>query len=372
MQLIAHWSHWDGPDTSSPTQRVVVDDEGRWYGVLEFLGEPERAADTLLLAEATLRMHAGKAGPDGIAQALKQANAEVYRANTSLGAIHRSRVSATVVAVRGTQATIAHVGRMGAAVVRRGDQRPQECTQAHTVADDLGRAGQTSEVARATSSERLELTRALGDHPHVDPDVHHIAVLPGDRLVLHSHTGGIQPILVADSDDGSSLARRWARAAAMGQRSEATAMVLDARGLVESGLHPMGLGSPLSQHALARHLGRDVWPWFFGLGTQRALLPGEVLVCKGESVDHLYLVTRGALVAEGDRHRECCGRGSAWFPEALARTTTSPAEIRALGAATVLEIPRAGLLGQLPRRPVRTLLAWMRLRSFAGHLARAA
>lgn len=98
---------------------------------------------------------------------------------------HRGMTTTVVaVAVGGGTAFVAHVGDSRVYLVRNGEAR--QITEDHSMVNELVRTGQMSLADARRSRYRNVITRAIGLHPTVQPDLFSVEVLPGDRILLNS------------------------------------------------------------------------------------------------------------------------------------------------------------------------------------------
>lgn len=103
-----------------------------------------------------------------------------------------------VCALRGDQATIAHLGDSRCYLIR--DGRVEQLTRDHSWVEEQLRQGLISEMEAATSGSRYILTKALGKERFVTAETKMVGLRGGDRLILTSDG-------VHTSVSGSGLAR---------------------------------------------------------------------------------------------------------------------------------------------------------------------
>jgi len=97
-----------------------------------------------------------------------------------------SSMATTLVAclLRDHRATVAHVGDSRCYLIRRG--RVSLLTHDHTLVHEQVRLGLLSEEEAAASEARSHLTRSVGSHPVVSPDIDEHELHIGDVLLLSS------------------------------------------------------------------------------------------------------------------------------------------------------------------------------------------
>jgi serine/threonine protein phosphatase PrpC len=88
------------------------------------------------------------------------------------------------VVVGGGSVFLAHVGDSRAYLLREGELL--QLSDDHSMVNELVRSGQMTYEEAKRSRYRNVITRAIGLHPTVQPDVAAIEILPGDRIVLCS------------------------------------------------------------------------------------------------------------------------------------------------------------------------------------------
>lgn len=161
--------------------------KGRLYVVADGIGGQKAgkmASDTA--AQHTTRHYYQDPVRDvgqSLVTAIQAANAEVHRLAQEPA---YDGMGTTIVAavVRGSELTVAHVGDSRAYLARHGNI--EALTQDHTwVAERLRDATLTLEQAR-NHDQRHVLTRSLGRDLDVAVDVRHVALRPGDQVLLCS------------------------------------------------------------------------------------------------------------------------------------------------------------------------------------------
>jgi protein phosphatase len=102
----------------------------------------------------------------------------------------------------GNCAVIGHVGDSRAYLLR--DQRLERLTSDHSLVNEQVKQGLLSDAEARRHPMRNIVTRALGNHPHVDVEVTEVPVQPGDLIMLCSD--GLNSMLV-DSEIEAALER---------------------------------------------------------------------------------------------------------------------------------------------------------------------
>lgn len=110
----------------------------------------------------------------------------------------------------------------------------------HSVVQELIDAGEISPDEAAHHPDRNVVTRALGGVAPSEPDLFHVSLPPGTRLLLCSDGVNamigdeeIATLLAAESDARGAAERLVAAAVAAGGRDNATAIVVDVVGLAD-------------------------------------------------------------------------------------------------------------------------------------------
>lgn len=116
---------------------------------------------------------------------IQHANAAVY--DEALNPQWRRQQMATTIlacALRGDQATVAHVGDSRCYLIR--DGRARRLTRDHTWVEEQLRQGLISEAEAGVSESRHILTRVLGRERYVEAEATTVGLRPGDCLILCS------------------------------------------------------------------------------------------------------------------------------------------------------------------------------------------
>lgn len=180
---------------------ILTDPAGALWAVadgLGGLGHGDVAADVVI--DALARLPHG-ADPAGLAVALGDANAAVRRRarDGDLG-----EMASTVVAAQidGGRAIFAWAGDSRGYLVREG--LIERATRDHSVVQELIERGELSEADAGTHPQAHVVTRAVGAHARLDPEIREVALRPGDVLLLCSD--GLTRC-VSDRELAAALAR---------------------------------------------------------------------------------------------------------------------------------------------------------------------
>jgi serine/threonine protein phosphatase PrpC len=162
-----------------------------WLFVLaDGLGGHDRGEVASQLAVDTLvstfyAAAAGEAAHDALQRLVQAANARICDCGAT-GIPGGSSMATTLVAclLRDHRATVAHVGDSRCYLIRRG--QATLLTQDHTLVREQVRLGLLSEEEAAASEARSHLTRTVGSHLIVNPDIHQHELQAGDVFLLSS------------------------------------------------------------------------------------------------------------------------------------------------------------------------------------------
>jgi serine/threonine protein phosphatase PrpC len=124
--------------------------------------------------------------PDLLAQRFREANTAVYRYGQDHADSAGLGTTCTVLAVRNECVFLGHIGDSRAYLCRNGTLC--QLTTDHTLVGDLVRSGTMTPSEAASSPSRNVLSKALGTHPEIDPEIWPLGqpLLLDDRLVLCS------------------------------------------------------------------------------------------------------------------------------------------------------------------------------------------
>ncbi|MCP4804421.1 MAG: cyclic nucleotide-binding domain-containing protein [Proteobacteria bacterium] len=310
-----------------------------------------------------------------LGQTCQNASRAVYEAAEAEA--RRGMTTTLVAAVVGHGAIfLAHVGDSRAYLLREGELL--QLTDDHSMVNELVRTGQMSYDEAKRSRYRNVITRAIGLQPGVQPDVAAVEVLPGDRLMLCSD-GLSDPVpaadicrLMADGSPAQATSRLLQQALDNGGPDNVTVVVIDpdaspqaeaaaARAEVMAGLF---LFADLPFHARAR-VGRMVSDVF--------VQPGDTLVTQGDQGRSMYVVVQGKVevVLDGVALARM-GPGEHFGELALVDARPRSATVKAIGAATLIQIDRNALDDFCRREPeLGTRILWKLLGTVTGRLRNA-
>jgi serine/threonine protein phosphatase PrpC len=229
------------------------------------------------------------------------ASKRIYESATATG---RQGMTTTVVAalVGGGSAFIVHVGDSRAYLVR--DRQLRQLTEDHSLLNYMIQNG-TIQPGEQMTSHRNVITRAVGLYPTVKPDLLHIELLEGDRLLLCSD--GFSDMatpetilqLMVRPNLRASVDGLIQEALERGGRDNVTVIAIapdavlkaEAVGARARAMENLFLFADLPFHARLR-VGRIV--------SERYFTPGDVIMRQGEIGDTLYVVVQGQVGIQVD------------------------------------------------------------------------
>jgi serine/threonine protein phosphatase PrpC len=229
------------------------------------------------------------------------ASKRIYESATATG---RQGMTTTVVAalVGGGSAFIVHVGDSRAYLVR--DRQLRQLTEDHSLLNYMIQNG-TIQPGEQMTSHRNVITRAVGLYPTVKPDLLHIELLEGDRLLLCSD--GLSDMatpetilqLMVRPNLRASVDGLIQEALERGGRDNVTVIAIapdavlkaEAVGARARAMENLFLFADLPFHARLR-VGRIV--------SERYFTPGDVIMRQGEIGDTLYVVVQGQVGIQVD------------------------------------------------------------------------
>lgn len=287
---------------------------------------------------------------------------------------HRGMTTTLVaVAVGGGLAFVSHVGDSRAFLIRESEAR--QLTEDHSMVNELVRTGQmTAEEARK-SRYRNVITRAIGLHPTVQPDLFTVEVLPGDRILLNSD--GLTDVVPLDL---------------LGTLSASPEMGEGADGLIEEALNrgaPDNVtliliepeASAQAEAAIARarimehlFLFEDL-PFHARLRVSRIcdevfFTPDQVILQQDEAGQALYVVVQGeVVVTSGDVELARLGPGQHFGEQALVDQRPRSATVKGLKFGSLIAIHQDQLVDFCRREPeLGNQLLWRLLRTLSARL----
>jgi protein phosphatase len=118
-------------------------------------------------------------------EAVKRTDERVIAEANRCPELHGMGTTVTLACILGNEATIAHVGDSRCYLFRGGSLR--QVTRDHSMAQEMLRLGMIQPHEAGTHPWRHIITNAVGAHePGVDVEMHHLQLVPGDRLLLCS------------------------------------------------------------------------------------------------------------------------------------------------------------------------------------------
>ena len=156
------------------------------FAIADGMGGAQAGELASRLAAAAIEEAASAADEEGVAGAVREANARIFERSLSDPAVAGMGTTATVALVdehAGTL-TLAHVGDSRAYRYRAGDL--EQLTTDHSLVAELVRSGRLTEAEAAVHPHRSVITRALGTEADVEVDTLSLELLPGDLVLLCS------------------------------------------------------------------------------------------------------------------------------------------------------------------------------------------
>ncbi len=214
-------------------------------------------------------------------------------------------MTTTVVAtvVGGGWAFVAHVGDSRAYLLRDGEVRL--LTEDHSMVNELVRSGQMTLEDAQRSRYRNVITRAVGLHPTVQPDLLAVEMLPGDRILLSSD--GLTDVVPSEKlarfghmdDIRAATEAMLADALQRGAPDNVTLILLEPEASPQAGaaiaraqiMEDLFLFKDLPFHARLR-VSRICDELFF--------TPGQVILSQSEPGKTMYVVVQGEVAVSRD------------------------------------------------------------------------
>jgi protein phosphatase len=139
-----------------------------------------------LAAAAIEEAGAAVVDEEGVAGAVRAANARIFERSSTDPAVAGMGTTATVALVdeRAGTLTLAHVGDSRA--YRYRDATLEQLTTDHSLVAELVRSGRLTEAEAAVHPHRSVITRALGTEADVEVDTRTLDLVPGDLVLLCS------------------------------------------------------------------------------------------------------------------------------------------------------------------------------------------
>lgn len=268
-------------------------------------------------------------------------------------------------------AFLAHVGATRIYLLR--DGRAEQITRAHVVSESLKETGFDFREDTLPPQYMDVLSRGIGIRPTVDPDIHSMDLLPGDRLLLSST--GFRGRM---SDD------ELYRCATLESLEEATAAVVEAA-TTASALRDLSVvlieppANPQAEAMLEEARAMGNFFLFEGLSFQSRLqvnhlfgrqpfTAGETIVREGERGRTMYVVVQGEVaVFRGDQEVTRLGPGEHFGELALADDSARAATVTGVTDGRLLTVDRDRLNRFFQRKPDLGIPMLWKLVGWAGH-----
>lgn len=171
------------------------------------------------------------ATPDGLEQAVKEANSAIYNKASSDPELHGMGTTCTLVLVADAEIHIAHVGDSRAYLLRGGEL--SQLTEDHTLVGRMVKEGRLKPEEAERHPQRSIITRALGVDDHVEVDVLSVPIEEGDTVLMCSDglssmldADAIRAVLVENEDPQTAVDGLIDRANEAGGEDNITAVVL--------------------------------------------------------------------------------------------------------------------------------------------------
>lgn len=240
LQLQAEASTHAGHRRKDNEDALVCEPSLGLYGVFDGMGghmAGDVASQTARdLVVETVRGRASEEPAAVLKEALTTASRQIFEQAQGRRDRHGMGTTAVVAIVRGTVATIAHVGDSRAYLLR--GSRLQQMTADHTVVAAMLAAGAITPEESVHHPYKNVLSRCLGNQPEVLVEVQELPLLPGDRLLLCSDglngfaaEEAIEQILRGAEDPASAVADLIEAALRGGGGDNVTAVVLASGGM---------------------------------------------------------------------------------------------------------------------------------------------
>ncbi|MCZ7589393.1 MAG: Stp1/IreP family PP2C-type Ser/Thr phosphatase [Gaiella sp.] len=156
------------------------------FAIADGMGGAQAGELASRLAAAAIEEAAAAGDEDGVAGAVRAANARIFERSLSDPAVAGMGTTATVALVdeHAETLTLAHVGDSRAYRYRAGEL--EQLTTDHSLVAELVRSGRLTEAEAAVHPHRSVITRALGTEAEVEVDTLSLRLEPGDLVLLCS------------------------------------------------------------------------------------------------------------------------------------------------------------------------------------------
>ena len=242
---------------------------------------------------------------------------------------------------------LAHVGASSIYLLR--DGRTEPLTRAHVIAESLKDTGYDFREDTVPSRYLQVISRGIGIRPTVDPDIHTMDVLPGDRILLASQS--LEELIEPEA---------LVKAAARSDIDDATAALIEQlvttrgdRDLTVVLIEPPASGRAQAAVAEARAMGGlflfEGLPFRSRLRANQlfgriSFQPGDTIVSEGERGQAMYVVVEGeVVVSRGGLEVARLGPGTHFGELALADDSPRAATVKGVGDGELTSIDREHL-----------------------------
>ncbi len=309
---------------------------------------------------------------EALDETCQQASRRVFEAAEARN-LRGMTTTVVVAAVGGGWAFVAHVGDSRAYLLRDGEVR--QLSEDHSMVNELVRSGQMTLEEAQRSRYRNVITRAVGLHPTVQPDLLAIEMLPGDRILLN--TDGLSDVVTDEV---------IARLGSKPDIREATESLLEealGNGAPDNVTHVLlePEASPQAGAAIARaqimedlFLFRDL-PFHARLRVSRIcdelfFTPGQVILSQSAPGNTMYVVVQGEVAVSRDGVELArLGPGEHFGEIALADQQPRSATVTGVAFGSLITIGQTQVLEFCRREPeLGNQILWKLLRTLARRL----
>ena len=173
--------------------------------------------------------------PEALGLAVEKANKAIIRAAQAGEGREGMGTTCTAAMLEADKLNIAQVGDSRAYLLHAG--RLSQITRDHSLMTNMIEAGQITPEEARVHPQRSVITRALGNDPHMRPDIYEISVEAGDRLLLCSdglssmvEDEAIEAVLARVTDPQRCASQLVNEAIAAGGHDNVTVIVVDIQG----------------------------------------------------------------------------------------------------------------------------------------------
>ncbi len=309
---------------------------------------------------------------EALDETCQQASRRVFEAAEARN-LRGMTTTVVAVAVGGGWAFVAHVGDSRAYLLRDGELR--QITEDHSMVNELVRSGQMTLEEAQRSRYRNVITRAVGLHPTVQPDMLAIEMLPGDRILLN--TDGLSDVVPEDvlAKLGSLQDMREGACGLLQEALDRGAPDNVTHILLEPEASPQA-GAAIARAQIMENLFLfDDLPFHARLRVSRIcdelfFTPGQVIVSQSGPGRTMYVVVQGEVtVSRDDVELARLGPGEHFGEVALADQQPRSATVSGQTFGSLITIGQEQVLEFCRREPeLGNQILWKLLRTLAQRL----